>query len=157
MRSPKWAGAACTAVIYLTNFWEWSGGMMTYLYWTNGGRYIDMNDPAHPWPEFAGHDRRNSTRSAPLSRCIDDYVRAVVGTAQHGDRDGFTATILRSWRGSSPMNRAPAEATKRATRTWQLISRGSTRLRGSSSRSTRTTGLDRERGHAGLHRQTSNA
>ena len=28
-----------TAVIYLTNFWEWSGGMMTYLYWTNGGRY----------------------------------------------------------------------------------------------------------------------
>ena len=40
------------AVIYLTNFWEWSGGMMTYLYWTNGGRYINMNDPAHPWPEF---------------------------------------------------------------------------------------------------------
>jgi mannan endo-1,4-beta-mannosidase len=39
-----------TAVIYLTNFWEWSGGMMTYLYWTNGGRYLDMNDPAHPWP-----------------------------------------------------------------------------------------------------------
>ncbi|RZJ87163.1 MAG: mannanase, partial [Brevundimonas sp.] len=23
-----------TAVVYLTNFWEWSGGMMTYLYWT---------------------------------------------------------------------------------------------------------------------------
>lgn len=41
-----------TAVLYLTNFWEWSGGMMTYLYWVNGGRYINMNDPAHPWPEF---------------------------------------------------------------------------------------------------------
>lgn len=40
------------AVIYLTNFWEWSGGMMTYLYWTNGGRFIDMVDPAHPWPAF---------------------------------------------------------------------------------------------------------
>lgn len=40
------------AVLYLTNFWEWSGGMATYLLWTNGGRYIDMNDPAHPWPEF---------------------------------------------------------------------------------------------------------
>ncbi|HEV2866667.1 MAG TPA: mannanase, partial [Allosphingosinicella sp.] len=35
------------AVLYLTNFWEWSGGMMTYLSWTNGGRYLDMNDPAH--------------------------------------------------------------------------------------------------------------
>ena len=41
-----------TTVIYLNNFWEWSGGMMTYLYWTNGGRYVNMNDPAHPWPEF---------------------------------------------------------------------------------------------------------
>jgi mannan endo-1,4-beta-mannosidase len=41
------------AVIYLTNFWEWSGGMATYNYWTNGGRFINMNDPAHPWPAFA--------------------------------------------------------------------------------------------------------
>jgi len=41
------------AVVYLGNFWEWSGGFMTYLYWTNGGHYINMNDPAHPWPEFA--------------------------------------------------------------------------------------------------------
>ncbi|MBW8735471.1 MAG: mannanase, partial [Asticcacaulis sp.] len=30
------------AVIYLANFWEWSGGFMTYLYWTNGGHYINM-------------------------------------------------------------------------------------------------------------------
>jgi mannan endo-1,4-beta-mannosidase len=40
------------AVLYLTNFWEWSGGMMTYLSYVNGGRYLDMNDPAHPWPAF---------------------------------------------------------------------------------------------------------
>ncbi len=41
------------AVLYLTNFWEWSGGMVTYQYWTNGGTYINMNDPNHPWPQFA--------------------------------------------------------------------------------------------------------
>jgi mannan endo-1,4-beta-mannosidase len=41
------------AVLFLNNFWEWSGGMVTYQYWTNGGRYIDLNDPTHPWPEFA--------------------------------------------------------------------------------------------------------
>lgn len=40
------------AVLYLTNFWEWSGGMMTHLYWTNGGEFVDMDDPEHPWPEF---------------------------------------------------------------------------------------------------------
>ncbi|TFI58368.1 mannanase [Sphingomonas parva] len=66
------------AVIYLTNFWEWSGGMMTYLYWTNGGRYINMNDPAHPWPEFADFNAQfyNSPEAMGL---YHDYVRAVVG------------------------------------------------------------------------------
>jgi len=41
------------AVIFLNNFWEWSGGMATYLSWVNGGVYIDMADPNHPWPAFA--------------------------------------------------------------------------------------------------------
>ncbi|MEQ9315379.1 MAG: cellulase family glycosylhydrolase [Henriciella sp.] len=42
------------SVLYLTNFWEWSGGMMTYLYYVTGA-FTDMNDPAHPWPEFPDH------------------------------------------------------------------------------------------------------
>ncbi|MDB5691747.1 MAG: mannanase [Alphaproteobacteria bacterium] len=66
------------AIVYLTNFWEWSGGMMTYLYWTNGGRYLNMNDPAHPWPEFPDFVASfyGSPRAVALYR---DYVRAVVG------------------------------------------------------------------------------
>jgi len=66
------------AVIYLTNFWEWSGGMMTYLYWTNGGRFINMNDPAHPWPEFPDMVAQFYS-SGPAVRMYHDYVRAVVG------------------------------------------------------------------------------
>src|SRR3954468_9232459 len=65
------------AVIYLTNFWEWSGGMMTYLYWTNGGRYINMNDPAHPWPEFPDMVAQ-FYRSPQAVAMYHDYVRAVV-------------------------------------------------------------------------------
>ena len=41
-----------TAVLVLSNFWEWSGGMQTML-WRATGKYIDMGDPAHPWPAFA--------------------------------------------------------------------------------------------------------
>ncbi|TVZ37303.1 mannan endo-1,4-beta-mannosidase [Alteromonadaceae bacterium 2753L.S.0a.02] len=41
------------AVIYLNNFWEWSGGMMTYLSWVNGGEFINLGDENHPWPAFA--------------------------------------------------------------------------------------------------------
>ena len=92
MRSPKWASAGMTAVIYVTNFWEWSGGMMTYLYWTNGGRYVNMNDPAHPWPEFADMSSEFYDHAAAV-RMFDDYVRAVVGRTQQ--RDG-TALSRRS-------------------------------------------------------------
>jgi len=66
-----------TAVLYLTNFWEWSGGMMTYLYWVNGGNYIDMNDPAHPWPEFADRNAAfyTNTQAQMMYR---DYIRNIV-------------------------------------------------------------------------------
>ena len=66
------------AVIYLTNFWEWSGGMMTYLHWVNGGRYINMNDPAHPWPEFPDF-ASGFYASKEAVGLYHDYVRAVVG------------------------------------------------------------------------------
>jgi mannan endo-1,4-beta-mannosidase len=66
------------AVIYLANFWEWSGGFVTYEYWTNGGRYINMNDPAHPWPEFP--DLSSQFYGSPKAvALLNDYVRAVVG------------------------------------------------------------------------------
>lgn len=41
------------AVLYLSNFWEWSGGLMTYLAWTNGGQYVDIDDSEDPWSKFA--------------------------------------------------------------------------------------------------------
>jgi len=67
-----------STVIYLTNFWEWSGGMMTYLYWTNGGHYINMNAPAHPWPEFPDTSSEFYGHAAAV-QMFDEYVRAVVG------------------------------------------------------------------------------
>lgn len=66
------------AVLYLTNFWEWSGGMMTYLSWVNGGRYINMNDPAHPWPEFPDFNAAFYSNAAATD-LYHHYVRALVG------------------------------------------------------------------------------
>lgn len=71
------AARGMRAVIYLANFWEWSGGMATYLYWTNGGRYIDMNDPAYPWPEFPDFVSDFYASEAAVA-LYHDYVRAVV-------------------------------------------------------------------------------
>lgn len=67
-----------TAIVYLTNFWEWSGGMATYLYWTNGGHYIDANDPAHPWPEFADFTA-DFYRSGQAIALYHDYIRTLLG------------------------------------------------------------------------------
>jgi mannan endo-1,4-beta-mannosidase len=66
------------AVIFLNNFWEWSGGMVTYLYWTNGGHYIDLGDPKHPWPEFADYSAQfyASGKANALYRA---YVASLIG------------------------------------------------------------------------------
>jgi len=40
------------AVIYLNNFWDWSGGMPAYLNWTGNGTWFQQGDPNHPWPEY---------------------------------------------------------------------------------------------------------
>ncbi|MBB4659947.1 glycoside hydrolase 5 family protein [Parvularcula dongshanensis] len=66
-----------TAVIYLNNFWEWSGGMGTYLSYVNGGEYIDLGDPAYPWPAFPNFvaDFYSNDEANALFR---DYAEAVV-------------------------------------------------------------------------------
>ncbi|AJP74397.1 mannanase [Sphingomonas hengshuiensis] len=83
------------AVLYLTNFWEWSGGMMTYLSYVNGGRYIDMGDPAHPWPEFP--DATSAFYETPAAVALyRDWVRALVGrtNAATGVRYAEDPTIM---------------------------------------------------------------
>ncbi len=65
------------AVLCLTNFWEWSGGMMNRLFYATG-QYMDMNDPAHPWPAFP--DAVSAFYSnAQARQGYYDYVRAIVG------------------------------------------------------------------------------
>jgi len=65
------------AVLYLTNFWEWSGGMMTYLYYVTG-RYMDANDPAHPWPAFPDATAQFYANAQAVA-LYHDWVRALVG------------------------------------------------------------------------------
>ncbi len=64
------------AVLYLTNFWEWSGGMGSYL-WYATGRYLDMNDAAHPWPAFPDHNATFYGTKAAVDM-FRDHVRQVV-------------------------------------------------------------------------------
>ena len=118
-----------SAVIYLTNFWEWSGGMMTYLYWTNGGRYLNMNDPAHPWPEFPDMSSEFYGHAAAV-RMFDDYVRAVVGR-----RNSVTGRLYRddstilSWQlANEPRPGGSTNAGQRHMKAYLAWIRGTARL-----------------------------
>ena len=65
------------AVLYLTNFWEWSGGMMAYLYYVTG-KYMDVNDPAHPWPAFPNAVAQFYANPKAVAR-NHAWVRRIVG------------------------------------------------------------------------------
>ncbi|MBO0749947.1 MAG: mannanase, partial [Porphyrobacter sp.] len=65
-----------TAVLYLTNFWEWSGGMMSRLYWETG-RYKNMNDAADPWPAFPDAASAFYANETAIARFFG-YVRTLV-------------------------------------------------------------------------------
>ncbi len=41
-----------TAVLYLTNNWEWSGGLAQYLEWNGKGEIPNPNIPPNTWPQF---------------------------------------------------------------------------------------------------------
>jgi mannan endo-1,4-beta-mannosidase len=40
------------AVLYLNNYWEWSGGMAVYNVWANGSPGVDPDDTTKGWPAF---------------------------------------------------------------------------------------------------------
>lgn len=80
-----------TAVIYLTNFWEWSGGMATAHSWNSVGEIIDPSDPAHPWPAFALYSAKfyqNEPATASLNQYISQLLQrtnTVTGIAYKDD------------------------------------------------------------------------
>jgi mannan endo-1,4-beta-mannosidase len=66
-----------TAVIALSNFWEWSGGLQTLLQRVTGS-YIDMGDPVHPWPAFADATAAFYANPAAV-KLYRDHVRSIAG------------------------------------------------------------------------------
>jgi mannan endo-1,4-beta-mannosidase len=65
-----------TAVVVLSNFWEWSGGLQTLLYRATGS-YIDMGDPAHPWPAFADATAKVYANAQAIA-LYRDHVRSLL-------------------------------------------------------------------------------
>ena len=64
------------AVLYLGNYWEWSGGMSQYNVWT-GGKTVDPEDTTQGWGAFM--DFSATFYSNPAAMIMyDNYVRLIV-------------------------------------------------------------------------------
>ncbi len=65
------------AVLFLNNFWEWSGGMGQYMAWVNHGKVVDPVLGKDTWPDFMAYS--NSFYSDTLAnRYFRDYISFLV-------------------------------------------------------------------------------
>jgi mannan endo-1,4-beta-mannosidase len=65
------------AVIYLNNYWEWSGGMAQYVAWVDGDLAADPSNPPGNWGPFMDSSATFYTKPKAVS-LYNDYVRRIV-------------------------------------------------------------------------------
>ncbi|MCL9999156.1 MAG: mannanase [Erythrobacter sp.] len=85
-----------TAVLVLSNFWEWSGGMQTLLHRATG-TYIDMGDPAHPWPAFADATAAFYANTDAVARYREHVVRLLGRRNTVSDVDYTLDSAIMAW------------------------------------------------------------
>jgi len=81
------------AVIYVNNFWDWSGGMPAYLNWVGNGPWFQQGDAKHPWPEYADYSARfyaDTKANALFRRYLTSLVQRTNGVTGKAYRDDPT-------------------------------------------------------------------
>ena len=79
------------AVIYVNNFWDWSGGMPAYLNWVGAGPSFEAGDAKHPWPEYPDYAARfyaDAKANALFRRYLTSLIErtnSVTGKAYRDD------------------------------------------------------------------------
>ena len=65
------------AVIYLNNFWEWSGGMAQYVSWATKEPYPDAHLPQFTWTQFMNFSAKLYT-NAQAEKWFENYVQTII-------------------------------------------------------------------------------
>lgn len=76
------------AVLYLTNFWQWSGGMSQYLAWHQGA-ILDDPDASGKWDEYI----ENTTDFYRCTPCQQQYLSGAANLTQR--KNTVTGTVYR--------------------------------------------------------------
>lgn len=85
------------AVIFLNNYWEWSGGMSQYNAWFGDGKVIDPEDPEYGWSGFMEHSAKFYTNQK-VNQHFQSFIQKIV-TRQNTVNDVyyFEDPTIMSW------------------------------------------------------------
>ena len=78
------------AVLYLTNNWEWSGGMSQYLEWNGYGVIPNPNvKPENTWPIFMDYVKQFHS-CAPCMDAFDNHIKVVLSRTNKYTQKKYT-------------------------------------------------------------------
>ncbi len=66
------------AVLFLTNNWEWSGGMAQYLNWNGYGEFVNPNVPPNTWNDFYQYQKQFYSCS-PCMEQLNQFITEIIG------------------------------------------------------------------------------
>ncbi|WP_298155698.1 cellulase family glycosylhydrolase [Flavobacterium sp.] len=79
-----------TAVLYLTNNWEWSGGMSQYLEWNGKGPIPNPNlSPANTWDKFMSYVAQFHS-CEPCKEALEKHIRFIIGRTNGYTKKKYT-------------------------------------------------------------------
>lgn len=96
------------AVLYLTNNWEWSGGMSQYLEWNGQGAIPVPNIAPNTWPQFMAYTEKFHNCD-PCMQALDNHVRFILGRTNAYTKRKYTEdTTIMAWQvGNEPRTFTP--------------------------------------------------
>jgi len=77
------------AVLYLTNNWEWSGGMSQYLEWNGFGKIPNPNLKPNTWPQFMDFTKQFYSCD-PCKTGFEKHIRYVLGRTNAYTKKKYT-------------------------------------------------------------------
>lgn len=91
------------AVLYLTNNWEWSGGMSQYLEWNGKGSIPVPAIAPNTWPQFMSYTEQFHS-CEPCMEALNNHVKFIIGRTNSYSKKKYTEddTIMAWQVGNEP-------------------------------------------------------
>jgi mannan endo-1,4-beta-mannosidase len=101
------------AVLYLTNNWEWSGGMSQYLEWNGKGAIPVPAIPPNTWPQFMAYTEQFHS-CEPCMKALENHVKFIIGRTNSYSKKKYTDdNTIMAWQvGNEPRTFTPENEAK---------------------------------------------